>query len=181
MLWYTVRVGLLLLWQSWFRKPADPSTPFRIPMRAWPWHCDAYRHLNNSAYLRLAEDARWAWTARTPLLRRAFTDGWVFLVGGVSILYRHEIRLMSRFEIVCRLIGADERWLYFAQEFVLPDGKVASRALVRATIRAKKAIVNPQQVAEASGFSIPSAGEEVERLKALSELQLASFSAERAV
>lgn len=175
MVWYVLRVGFLLLWHRLVGKPAPSNEAFRVRMRAWPWLCDAYRHLNNAAYLRLAEDARWAWTARTPLLKRALADRWLFLVGGADVLYRREIRLMSPFEIVSRVIGADERWLYFSQEFVLPDGRVACRVLVRAMVRASRGSVSPEEVAAATGVAIPKGSQEVERMRALADLQLAAI------
>lgn len=175
MLWYLLRVGILVLWHRWLEKPADPKEPFRLQRRAWPWYCDAYRHLNNAVYLRLAEDARWAWTARTPLFGLAVSSGWRFLVGGADLIYRREIPLLSRFEIVSRVIGADERWIYMAQEFVLPSGAIASRVLIRAMIRSRQGAVSPVDVAAAAGFSVPERNEEIERMQALGESQLAAI------
>lgn len=175
MVWYVLRVGFLLLWHHLVGRPAPSNEAFRVRMRAWPWLCDAYRHLNNAAYLRLAEDARWVWTARTPLLKRALSDRWLFLVGGADVLYRREIRLMSPFEIVSRVIGADERWLYFSQEFVLPDGRVACRVLVRAMVRSPAGAVTPAEVAAVAGATIPQANPEVEHMRNLADLQLAAI------
>lgn len=82
---------------------------------------------------------------------------------------------MSPFEIVSRVIGADERWLYFSQEFVLPDGRVACRVLVRAMVRASRGSVSPEEVAAATGVAIPQGSQEVERMRALADLQLAAI------
>ncbi len=172
MIGYTLRVGSLLLRHATFGPRAITDEPFRIQMRAWPWHCDAYRHLNNAVYLRLAEDARWAWTARTPLLKQAMSGRWMFLVAGADIVYRHPIPLMSSFEIVCRVEGADERWLYFSQEFVLPSGRSACRILIRAMIKSPQGSVDPQKVLGLTGISCPASGVEIEHMKALSEAQL---------
>lgn len=153
----------------------NPDEPFRLTMRAWPWHCDAYRHLNNAVYLRLAEDARWAWTARTPLLKHALANRWVFLVGGADVVYRRPVDLMSTFDLVCRVVGADDRWLYFSQEFILPSGKSACRILVRAMVRGKKGQVSPHEVLRLSGFAIPENSEELEHMKKLADVQLSAM------
>lgn len=175
MITYTLRVGALLLKHATLGAQVNPDEPFRLKMRAWPWHCDAYRHLNNAVYLRLAEDARWAWTARTPLLRHAMAQRWIFLVGGADVVYRRPVNVMSTFDLVCRVVGADERWLYFSQEFVLPSGKTACRILVRAMVRGKHGQVAPLDVLQKSGFSVPEPSEELEHMKRLAEVQLAAM------
>lgn len=177
MLTYALRLSSLLAWHAWVEEPADPTKPFHIRARAWPWLCDAYRHLNNAAYLRLAEDARWAWIARTPLLRRALSHHWSFLVMSADVLYRREIPLMASFEIVSRVIAADERSLYFSQEFVLPNRQIACRVLIRAIIRSKQGIIAPAEVAAVAGITIPEAALDVERIRALADSQLAAVNA----
>lgn len=172
MIAYTVRVGALLAWHAYMGKRAPAGAPFRLTMRAWPWHCDAYRHLNNSVYLRLAEDARWAWTARTPLLKRAIAGRWSFLVGGADVVYRRPIPVMSSFDLVCRVEGVDDRWLYFSQEFILPSGLSACRILLRAMVRGPQGAVNPREILELTNIHFPESSDEIEYLKVLSEAQL---------
>jgi acyl-CoA thioesterase FadM len=179
MIGYTVRVGSLLLWHASTGKRAVPDEAFVVRMRAWPWLCDAYRHLNNAVYLRLAEDARWAWTARTPLLKYAIKRRWAFLVGSADVVYRRPIGLMKEFDLVCRLEGVDERWLYFSQEFVLPSGKSACRILVRAMIRGPEGPVSPDEVLSLVGMTAPKASEELQKLKALGDAQIAKMRDER--
>lgn len=172
MLWYILRVGVILLWHRVLKRATPAGEPFRKRLRAWPWRCDAYLHLNNAVYLRLAEDVRWAWTAQSGLLRHSLSEHWMFLVGGVDLIYRRPIPLMSSFEVVSSIVGADGRWLFFAQEFVLPSGKVAARALVRATIQSSGEIVRPESVLGLIGAEIPSPGADIEPMKAMAEAQL---------
>src|SRR5690606_8019230 len=175
MFWYLLRVTCLLLWNSFVGRRADPEQPFVVRTRAWPWHCDAYFHLNNAAYLRLAEDARWAWTARTPLFRRALRGRWSFIVGGVDLIYRREVPLMSSFDNARRILGGHDRWMYFSQAFHLPDGTIACRALVRALVRSPQGLVSPQEVASVVGVQLPGPGPDVEQMKALAKVQLAAL------
>jgi len=172
MIGYTLRVSALLLGHALLGAKADTSKPFRYRTRAWPWHCDVYRHLNNAVYMRLAEDARWAWTARTPLFREALSKRWVFLVGGADIVYRRPVPALSSFEIVCRVVGADDRWLYFSQEFILPSGKSACRILIRAMVRGKSGGVSPSEVLSATGIALPEPSEELDWMKRLADSQL---------
>jgi acyl-CoA thioesterase FadM len=176
MLGYTLRVGTLLLRHSVLGPRAVPSEPFVVSLRAWPWHCDAYRHLNNAVYLRLAEDARWAWTARTPLLKQALKSKWVFLVGGADVVYRRSVPLMSRLELISRVVGVDERWLYFSQEFLLPSGKSACRILIRAMVRSPTGPIDPLEVLRVVDIEPPPPSNEVRQLQALSESQLSVMS-----
>lgn len=172
MIGYSLRVGTLLLKNAILGPRAVPGEPFVVSMRAWPWLCDAYRHLNNSVYLRLAEDARWVWTAKTPLLRASMNERWVFLVGGADIVYRRPVPLMSKFDVVSCVEGADDRWIYFSQKFVLPSGKSACRILLRAMIREPNGPVPPQDVFAVTGHVPPPPSEEIARLTALSDEQL---------
>ncbi len=172
MIGYSLRVGALLLKNATLGPRAVAGEPFVVSMRAWPWLCDAYRHLNNSAYLRLAEDARWAWTAKTPLLETSLRQGWMFLVGGADVVYRRPIPLMSKFDLISRVEGADDRWLYFSQEFVLPSGKSACRILLRAMVRKRGGAVPPSDVFAVTGHVPPAPSEELMRLTALSDEQL---------
>jgi acyl-CoA thioesterase FadM len=181
MIAYVARVGSLVGWHALTGKPVAGSEPFRIKMRAWPWYCDAYLHMNNASYLRAAEEARWAWLAHTALLKRSFAERWLWLLGGADLIFRREIPLLSPFEIVSRVIGADERWLYVSQEFVLPDGKLAGRLLLREMVRSKKGVVSPQEVAAAGGLVIPEAGEDVAQLRRIGDSQLAAVNARSAV
>jgi acyl-CoA thioesterase FadM len=180
MISYVARVGSLVAWHALTGKPADGNEPFRIKMRAWPWYCDAYLHMNNASYLRVAEDARWAWLAKTRLLKRSLSERWLWLLGGADLIFRREIPLMSPFEVVSQVIGADQRWLYVSQEFVLPDGKMAGRLLIREMVRSRKGLISPEEVAAAGGLVIPNAGEDVEHLRTIGESQLAVVNARSA-
>ncbi len=82
---------------------------------------------------------------------------------------------MSPFDVVCHLEGADDRWLYFSQEFVLPSGETACRILLRAMIRGPKGTVAPQEVLELTDMSLPSPSGELEMLKQLGEAQLSKI------
>lgn len=180
MISYVARVGSLVAWHALTGKAVDNKLPFRIQMKAWPWYCDAYFHMNNASYMRVAEDARWAWLAQSPLLKRSLSERWLWLLGGANLIFRREIPLMSSFEVVSQVIGADQRWLYVSQEFVLPNGKMAARLLIREMVRSRKGIISPVDVAAAGGFVIPDASEDVEHLRTIGDSQLAVVNARSA-
>jgi acyl-CoA thioesterase FadM len=176
MLSHLFRVGFILLWHSLLKKKLAAGELHRQRLRAWPWRCDTYRHVNNATVLRLAEDSRWAWTVACGLFGRSVKERWMFLVGGVDVIYRRSIPLMASFEVKNRVVGADETWLYLSQEFVLPSGKVAARVLLRATIKSRGQTVRPSTVLSEVGIEVPASRADVQAMKALGALQLAEIS-----
>ncbi len=177
MIGYALRVGGVLLRHASLGPRAIAGEPFVLHARAWPWLCDAYLHVNNAAYLRLAEEARWAWSARTPVLRHSLKNGWAFLVGGADVVYRRPITLMSAFQIVSSIEGIDERWLYFSQQFLLPSGETACRILLRATVRSREGTVAPKDVLALTGDIAKEPSEELQQLRSLADSQLSAMKA----
>jgi acyl-CoA thioesterase FadM len=159
MLLHALRVVSLLVVQS-LRPKVDASRPFINGFRAWPWHCDSNLHINNARYLFFMEQARWAWSLRTGLLRRVFQRRWNFLVAGVSIVYRRPLPWWRAFSVRTSLIAASDPWLYVEHDFVDADGKVAARAVVRATVRRREGAVPVAEVLEGLlGITAPASAE----------------------
>jgi acyl-CoA thioesterase FadM len=107
-------------------------------LTARPWHCDHNGHVNNLVYLGLAELGRAEWAGRNGLAPAITRHRLRMIIASMGVTYRQEIRLSETFRIETTLAGHDDKWLFFAQEFVLlrPSGEVpAARVHVRVRVR----------------------------------------------
>jgi acyl-CoA thioesterase FadM len=57
--------------------------------------------------------------------------GWHALAGGATIRFRRELRMGARYVLRTRIVGWDEGWSYWQQEFERADGTLAARAYVK--------------------------------------------------
>ncbi|GEM_PF-2130134 len=141
MLVYTMRLASHFLWYA--KKPKIQAfDSISQNYRAWPWICDNNLHVNNAQYLRLMEFGRVEWIARMKLLRPILRGEVSFVVAGMSMLFRREIRWMRRFRIETRLVAFDQKWLFLQQDFVFDNAGssvIAARGLLRIQPRTQKA------------------------------------------
>jgi acyl-CoA thioesterase FadM len=149
---HALRVLWLLLAHG-FRPAIRPTEPHVMGFRAWPWYCDENLHVNNAHYLTFMEYGRWTIALRAGMLRRAWAGRWTVLVAGISIVYRRPLPWWRRFTLRTRVIAARDPWFYLEQELVDARGQVASRAIVRATVRTRAGSLPIQEVL--GGFDVP--------------------------
>ncbi len=183
MLVYTIRLASHFLWYA--KKPKiEAFEPISQTYRAWPWICDNNFHVNNAQYLRLMEFGRVEWIARMKLLRPILRGEVNFVVAGMSMLFRREIRWMRRFRIETRLVAFDQKWLFLQQDFLLEDGnttKIAARGLLRIQTRTAKgamAVDDFFALVGASGLTSPPLPEEFAHWQLSSDVSLAHIRAE---
>lgn len=116
-----------------------------LRLRVWPNDIDVYPEMNNGRYWTLMDLGRYDLAARTGLMRLAHKKGWSFVVAGGSIRYRRRLPPFRVFTLRTSLVGHDERWFYFVQEFVR-RGTVAAQSVVRAGLRTEKEMIPVEAV-----------------------------------
>jgi acyl-CoA thioesterase FadM len=121
-----------------------------LGLRIWPSDIDLYPEVNNGRHLTLMDLGRFDLAARTGLLRVLHRRRWGLTVGGASVRFRHRVPPFRPIRLRTKLVGRDDRWFYFHQE-IARDGRVCSRALVRAGITARRGLVPVDEVLEATG------------------------------
>ena len=77
---------------------------------------DTFRHLSNSKYLKEADFGRMEFILRSGIVD--VTLDMPMVVGAAAVRFRKELRAFRAFVIRTRLVGWDERSLYFEQAFV---------------------------------------------------------------
>lgn len=127
-----------LLWRLlWLRLTLRRRGPIgvwdtaRTPFRVWPTDLDYLLHMNNSKYLALLDLGRIDLMFRSGYWARASALGWYPVVAGQTITYRKSLLPFQRFDLLTRLLGMDDRWVYVEQTFVRGE-TVYAQAVIRA-------------------------------------------------
>lgn len=103
----------------------------RTPFRVVPTDLDVLLHMNNGKYLTLMDLGRMDLMVRSGMWREASGRGWYPVVAGQTITYRRSLNPFQRFDLLTRVVGVDDRWIYLDQTFVVGDA-VHAHAVVRA-------------------------------------------------
>lgn len=119
----------------------------QTPMVAWPTDIDVFMEVNNGRYLTLMDIGRFEYGVKIGLIKALKRRNWGLVVAGSSIRYRKRIHAFQRFCIHTRVVGIDERWVYF-QHVIKRHGKWHAAALVRTAVTDQNGVVATREVAE---------------------------------
>lgn len=112
------------------RRPAlSPWEPGSLTLRALPTDVDLALHINNGQYFSLFDLGRYDLMARAGVWSRMRALGWTPVVQSEQITFRRAVTLMRRFTVHTRMLGFDERCLFFEQRVVV-DGEICVRAQI---------------------------------------------------
>ena len=112
------------------RRPAlslwDASS---LPLRVLPTDIDIALHVNNGMYFSLMDLGRFDLMVRSGAWDRMRARGWSPVVGLETIAFRRSLQLWQRYSIETRIIGTDEKAIFFEQRMVA-GGEVYARAYI---------------------------------------------------
>ncbi len=124
----------------------------RVTMRVWPWEMDFNLHLNNGRYLSLMDLGRVDLLVRSGIGRVVLSRRWLPVLGGATMRFRRPLGPLQTFELVTRLVGWDEKWIYLEQRFEA-EGKAAAQGYVQALFLGPGGKVPTRKLLEALGRS----------------------------
>ena len=116
-----------------------------LKMRVMPGDIDVFGELNNGRFLTLMDFGRFDLAIRTGLLKFVRKQNWGLTVAGSTARFRYRLRLFQKFELHSKVIGHDDKWIYFHQKMVR-KGKIHASALVRTGVTSKDGIVKVEEV-----------------------------------
>jgi acyl-CoA thioesterase FadM len=167
---FTPRRGLL-----------DPSV---IRLRVWPNDLDLNVHMNNGRYLSLMDLGRVDVMFHSGAFALWFKKGWQPLVAWSCCRHFKPLRIFQRFEIRTRILGWDEKWIYFEQRFTSGDGTVLhALAAVKALMVENARLISTPELFEAAGHVLrpsPPLPEWVKTWLATERAAIQALKAERA-
>ncbi|GAB3186624.1 acyl-CoA thioesterase [Nesterenkonia suensis] len=138
---------LMTLWRARRRAPLTPWETSTITLRALPTDIDIARHINNGQYFSLFDLGRFDLMARSGIWDQMRRRGWSPVVQSEQIAFRKSVTFMTRFEIHTRILGLDEKSIYFEQRAVV-DGEIYVRAHIAARLLSTQGPVTNEQILE---------------------------------
>ena len=127
---YLFRFLYLLLTQR-RRSRVDPLAACVTPFRVLPNDLDIFMHMNNGAYLTIADLGRMDLLMRCDLFAPVRARNWYPVVAAQTIRFRRSLTLWQRYTITTRIVGWSDRSLYLEQVFERA-GKRVAHALIDA-------------------------------------------------
>ncbi|MGO3152314.1 MAG: acyl-CoA thioesterase [Galactobacter sp.] len=104
---------------------------FRTPFRVAPLDLDQLGHMNNGRYLTILDLGRMDLMLTSGLWGRCKDLGWYPVVAAQTISYRKSLHPGERFDVVTKLLGIEDRWVFMEQSFCIGD-EVHAQAIVKA-------------------------------------------------
>ena len=165
-------MGILDLISATRRRKRPPThgifDKVSIECRVGLWDLDINMHLNNAKYLRFMDRSRLEHSVCTGLLDKMIKARINAVVANTEIAYVRELRPYQQFTVSTRIIGWDEKYVYFDQRFE-SQGKLHTHALLRIINMYGGKSISPQAVQEMTGLNMtsPPLPEYVEQWKRL--------------
>ncbi len=126
----------------------EPSTLGQI---VWPIDLDTNIHMNNSRYLAVMDLGRIDWFFRAGGMKMMHRERMSPIVGGCMVRFRRSLGPFQRFELKTRMLGWDERWIYFEQIMHSKDG-IACMAVQRTGFTKAGKLVAPSEISRLIGY-----------------------------
>lgn len=125
-----------------------------LPMRATLTDIDYAGHINNGMYLSIFDLGRFDLMFRSGVWEVIRRQRWIPVVQAETITFRKPVTLGTRFTQETRVLGVDEKCIYFEQRIVV-KGEIHARGYVAARLVSSDGPVPVSQVLAAAGVSLP--------------------------
>lgn len=136
---------LLLLVMSRRRPALSLWGTSSLPLRVLPTDIDIALHVNNGMYFSLMDLGRLDLMIRAGAWSRLRAKGWTPVVNLETVTFRKSLTLGQKYTIESRIIGFDERAIYFEQRMVA-DSEVYARAYIATRLVSSAGPVSNEEV-----------------------------------
>jgi len=141
---------LLILFLARFRRRIGILDEARVRFTCLPNDCDLNFHLNAGRYLSFMDASRVELVARMRLFRKIIDRGWRPINAGSVVRFRRSVLPFQRFDVRSRVLGWDEKWLYF-EHVVEVGGQVCAIGNARGLFRGPEGNVSPRELLALAG------------------------------
>ncbi|KRF08741.1 4-hydroxybenzoyl-CoA thioesterase [Arthrobacter sp. Soil782] len=121
-----------------------------LPQRVQLTDIDIAMHVNNGMYLSLMDLGRFDLMIRSGIWKLMRRKGWTPVVNAETITFRKSLQLGQRYTIETRIMGFDERAIYFEQRMV-HGGEIYARAYIATRLLSSDGPVSNTEIFEAMG------------------------------
>jgi acyl-CoA thioesterase FadM len=108
--------------------------------------------MNNGRILTIMDLGRTGLGIRTGLVAALQRNGWGLTMAGTSVRYRKRIRPFTRFRMVSKCIGWDDKFIYLDQSIWIGQD-CAAQILYRSAATDRNGIVKPERLLAEMGMS----------------------------
>ena len=150
MLYWHFRILQCIL-MSFFKSKVRPDQTLTSTFWANPFDSDWMNSIQAGRFFTYTDAARWEIAVRMGFMKLALRKKLIVILGGQRIIYRRPVRIFRRFNIVMRLTGWDEKWMYAAHSFE-QSGKVCCVSLSKVGLRTKEGLHSPIKALEELGY-----------------------------
>jgi len=126
-----------------------------VSMRATLTDIDFAGHINNGMYFSIFDLGRFDLMFRSGVWDILRKKKWTPVVQCETITFRKSVGLGKKFSQETRLLGLDEKCIYFEQRIVV-DGEIYARAYIATRMTSKKGAVSNEEIMQAVGLEVPS-------------------------
>ena len=149
------RLLRVLIWGLLFGPKIDPLGRSIVSFRVWPNDLDINIHMNNGRYLTIMDLGRLDLILRSGFGRIMLKRRWSAVLGSVTIRYRRALTPFQRYDMVTRILGWDEKWVFIEQQFVV-DGQACAIGYAKAIIISGDRALPMTEMLAAIGYAFPS-------------------------
>lgn len=125
-----------------------------VSMRATLTDIDFAGHINNGMYFSIFDLGRFDLMFRSGVWDILRKKKWTPVVQCETITFRKSVELGKKFSQETRLLGLDEKCIYFEQRIVV-DGEIYARAYIATRMTSKKGAVSNEEIMQAVGLEVP--------------------------
>lgn len=143
---------LLVMLLSRFRRRIGPLDEAALRFTVLPNDCDLNVHLNAGRFISFMDVGRVELLGRMRLFRKVIGRGWRPINGGMIIRFRRSLLPFERFTLRSRVMGWDEKWIYF-EHIIERQGQVCAVGNARGLFREGTRSVPPAELLELFGLA----------------------------
>jgi acyl-CoA thioesterase FadM len=141
---------LMLLVTSRRRPPLSLWGTSSLKLRVLPTDIDIALHVNNGMYFSLMDLGRFDLMVRAGMWDRMRARGWSPVVNLETITFRRSLTLWQAYTIETKIIGFDEKAIFFEQRMVA-GGEIYARAYLATRLVSKSGPVANEEIFAETG------------------------------
>lgn len=151
-LWIRVLiVGIL----AFFRRKLHPTDISTTTFRVMPHDVDINIHLNNGRYLEIMDLGRLDMTIRMGLFSVFYLQHLTPVVVSSMIRYRRSLRLFQKYNVITKILGFNDRFIYIQQDFI-SNGELCARGAIKACLIQNGKMAHPGSIVDKFKIDIKS-------------------------
>ncbi|MFT6930827.1 MAG: acyl-CoA thioesterase FadM [Sediminicola sp.] len=128
--WYSIlKILVLRNLQSEVKYDQTIRRSFRVGL----FDCDGLRVMTAAKYPIYMDFVRWELIARSKLFNAIVKRGLAPTLGSQKIIYRKPLKIWSKFDVVLKSVGMDDKWIYHVHYFE-QENEVKAIGITRALI-----------------------------------------------